>query len=268
MRHPHRLRQPHRPRFRNMRKALLTAGAIVALIAGVLAGAATSQAAGSLPCDIYGAAGTPCVAAHSTVRALYSLVQRHALPGEARLRRRDARHRAPRGRRIRERGARRTRSARARPAPSPRSTTSRRSTTTSPSRAPAAPAARTSGANATALPVTVGGHTVVRRVHLGGHGLPGQRHLRGRDRRPAEGMYMVTAGTHVNGGCCFDYGNAETSTQRHRQRPHGRDQLRHRVLVRAVLRAPARGCRPTWRTVCSPAATAPTPPTPGNSSPS
>ncbi len=26
----------------------------------------------SLPCDIYAAAGTPCVAAHSTVRALYA----------------------------------------------------------------------------------------------------------------------------------------------------------------------------------------------------
>jgi hypothetical protein len=25
-----------------------------------------------------------------------------------------------------------------------------------------------------------------------------------------EGMYMVTSGTHFNGGCCFDYGNAET----------------------------------------------------------
>ena len=22
---------------------------------------------------------------------------------------------------------------------------------------------------------------------------------------------MVTSGTHVNGGCCFDYGNAETN---------------------------------------------------------
>src|SRR6516225_10391876 len=26
-----------------------------------------------------------------------------------------------------------------------------------------------------------------------------------------EGMYMVTSGTHVNSGCCFDYGNAEVS---------------------------------------------------------
>lgn len=26
-----------------------------------------------------------------------------------------------------------------------------------------------------------------------------------------EGLYMVTSGTHVNGGCCFDYGNSETN---------------------------------------------------------
>jgi hypothetical protein len=25
-----------------------------------------------------------------------------------------------------------------------------------------------------------------------------------------EGIYLVTGGTHVNGGCCFDYGNSET----------------------------------------------------------
>src|SRR5580700_3963547 len=34
--------------------------------------AATSYAQGSLPCDVYGAGNTPCVAAYSTVRALYS----------------------------------------------------------------------------------------------------------------------------------------------------------------------------------------------------
>jgi hypothetical protein len=27
----------------------------------------------------------------------------------------------------------------------------------------------------------------------------------------AEGMYAVFDGTHFNGGCCFDYGNAETN---------------------------------------------------------
>jgi non-reducing end alpha-L-arabinofuranosidase len=28
-----------------------------------------------------------------------------------------------------------------------------------------------------------------------------------------EGMYMVASGTHVNSGCCFDFGNAETNTR-------------------------------------------------------
>src|SRR5262245_50905147 len=37
-------------------------------LAGTIAGAAPARAPG--PCDIYGAARTPCVAAHSTTRAL------------------------------------------------------------------------------------------------------------------------------------------------------------------------------------------------------
>src|ERR1700729_2260760 len=63
-----------RLRLRHRGKALLLTGASFALIAGTMAGAGTgvAQAAGSLPCDIYAAAGTPCVAAHSTVRALYA----------------------------------------------------------------------------------------------------------------------------------------------------------------------------------------------------
>src|SRR5450432_4100678 len=55
---------------------LLSAGAAFALIGGILSAAVgtagTAQAATSLPCDIYAAAGTHCVAAHSTVRALFS----------------------------------------------------------------------------------------------------------------------------------------------------------------------------------------------------
>ena len=53
---------------------LRVVGAVVALLAGLLAAvvgtAGTAQAASSLPCDVYAAAGTPCVAAHSTTRAL------------------------------------------------------------------------------------------------------------------------------------------------------------------------------------------------------
>ena len=38
---------------------------------------------------------------------------------------------------------------------------------------------------------------------------------------------MVTSGTHVNGGCCFDYGNSETDQEGRRGRRHGRHQLQH-----------------------------------------
>src|SRR5690242_20958882 len=49
-----------------------TLGPAVVLAAGaVSATATTSQAATQGPCDIYAAGGTPCVAAHSTTRALY-----------------------------------------------------------------------------------------------------------------------------------------------------------------------------------------------------
>ena len=48
---------------------VLTAGA---LTAGVFAGAGTAHAATSMPCDIYAAGGTPCVGAHSTTRALFA----------------------------------------------------------------------------------------------------------------------------------------------------------------------------------------------------
>src|SRR5690348_3827649 len=61
-----------RPWMSRVRRALLAAGATGALAAGLLtATATTSQAATQGPCDIYAAGGTPCVAAHSTTRALY-----------------------------------------------------------------------------------------------------------------------------------------------------------------------------------------------------
>ena len=41
-----------------------------------------------------------------------------------------------------------------------------------------------------------------------------------------EGMYMVTSGTHVNSGCCFDYGNSETTRKADAARCHGRHLLR------------------------------------------
>ena len=53
-------------------RRLLIAAATMTLAAGAAVGVGTpSQAATQEPCDIYAAGGTPCVAAHSTTRALY-----------------------------------------------------------------------------------------------------------------------------------------------------------------------------------------------------
>src|SRR5580700_9287113 len=60
-------------RARSRLRRMLNAAAVLVLAAlGLIAVPGATQAQGSLPCDIYGAAGTPCVAAYSTVRALYS----------------------------------------------------------------------------------------------------------------------------------------------------------------------------------------------------
>jgi non-reducing end alpha-L-arabinofuranosidase len=63
-------------RLRCVKQASLLAGAALVLAGGALAGVGASApaatAASSLPCDIYAAGGTPCVAAYSTTRALYA----------------------------------------------------------------------------------------------------------------------------------------------------------------------------------------------------
>lgn len=46
------------------------------------------------PCDIYTAAGTPCVAAHSSTRALYASFNGPLLPGYAPVGRQDPRYRS------------------------------------------------------------------------------------------------------------------------------------------------------------------------------
>src|ERR1700689_3110151 len=68
-------------RFLSLRKALWSASAaaaaavVIAALAGTPGTAGSAQAASfassARPCDIYAAGGTPCVAAYSTVRALY-----------------------------------------------------------------------------------------------------------------------------------------------------------------------------------------------------
>ena len=58
-----------RLRLGHMRKTRLLAGVAVWVIAAILVG--TSGTSSAAPCDIYASGGTPCVAAHSTTRALF-----------------------------------------------------------------------------------------------------------------------------------------------------------------------------------------------------
>ncbi|WP_428378023.1 alpha-L-arabinofuranosidase B [Lichenicoccus sp.] len=67
------------------------------------------------------------------------------------------------------------------------------------------------GARADALPVVVDGHAVYGLLVFAGVGYRNDKTIGVATNGQPEGMYMVTSGTHVNGACCFDYGNAEVN---------------------------------------------------------
>jgi len=189
---------------------------VIALLAAVLVIMSTGQvqqqvsAQVTAPCDIYASGGTPCVAAHSTVRALYG-----SYNGRLYQVRRASNNQTMD---INTLGAGGFADAAA------QDTFCAGTTCTitiiydqSPqgNHLTPAPAGGICGAdapaNATALPLTVGGHNV-----YGVYVSPGIGY---RDNTTSgiaindqpEGMYAVLSGTHYNNGCCFDYGNAETN---------------------------------------------------------
>jgi non-reducing end alpha-L-arabinofuranosidase len=199
-------------RFRLARRLLSAVAAFTLIATGLLAFPGTSQAAGSLPCDIYGAAGTSCVAAYSTVRALYSAYDGPLYQ-------------------VRRVSDGTTTNVGLLAAGSYANATEQdvfcAHTTCvitelydqSPEHnnltieGPGGAAGQDVGANAAALPVTAGGHKVY------GLYIAGQTGYRDNSTQGVavngqpEGMYMVASGTHVNSGCCFDFGNAETNTR-------------------------------------------------------
>ncbi|MEV8566442.1 alpha-L-arabinofuranosidase B [Streptomyces sp. NPDC051322] len=199
----------HRTPLPHLKKALLALFAAVGLlISALVGGTGTAQAAGSLPCDIYASAGTACVAAHSTTRALYTAyngplyqVKRASDGGTANVGVLSAGGYA---------------NAAAQNSFCAGTTcvinviydqSPRHNDLYIEPAGTAGPA--NSGAPADALPVTAGGHQVYG-VSFSGH--MGYRHTAAAGvavNGQAEGMYMVTSGTHVNNRCCFDYGNAE-----------------------------------------------------------
>jgi hypothetical protein len=66
-------------------------------------------------------------------------------------------------------------------------------------------------ANATAAPIVVGGHAVYGVYVAAGTGYRDDATSGIATGNNPEGEYAIFDGTHYNGGCCFDYGNAETN---------------------------------------------------------
>jgi non-reducing end alpha-L-arabinofuranosidase len=166
----------------------------------------------SLPCDIYAAAGTPCVAAHSTIRALFAAYNgplyqvKRALDGKT-LKIRTLR---PGG--YANAAAQNAFCARTSciiteiydQSPEHNNLTIE---------GPGQRGGQDTGANAAALPVTVGGHHVYGLYITAGVGYRDNTARGVATGRSPQAEYMVASGSHVNSMCCFDYGNAETNSR-------------------------------------------------------
>jgi hypothetical protein len=206
------------PAVHRWRRFRALAGALVAPVLATVAAALTfaqpAVAAGTGTCDIYASGGTPCVAAHSTVRALYG-----AYSGNLYQVRRSSDNSSKDIGLLSAGGA-----ADAAVQDSFCAGTSCVITVVydqsghgndmwyqGSSVVPGSN--QSSPARATSESLTVGGGSKAYSLYINpGNSYWRDGHLTGVPTGTApEGMYMVTSGTHVNGGCCFDYGNSETT---------------------------------------------------------
>jgi hypothetical protein len=199
-----------RSHLRRVRKTLLSVGLTLAMVVGVLfATVGTSQAAASLPCDIYAAAGTPCVAAHSTVRALFA-----AYNGPLYQVKRSSDATTTNIDTLSAGGYADAATQNSFCAGTTCIITEIYDQTAKHNNltieGPGQHGVQDVGANATALPVTVGGHQVYGVYVSAGVGYRDDSTTGVATGGDPQGAYMVASGAHVNGSCCFDYGNAET----------------------------------------------------------
>jgi len=197
---------------RHQRRTLLAATGVAMLFGGVLTAAAPAQAATTGPCDIYAAGGTPCVAAHSTTRALYGS---YTGPLYQVRRASDNTYKS-----IAPVSAGSYADAASQDSFCSGTTclitriydqTGRGNDLTQ------APGGGAAGgpdnlANATAAPITINGNKVYGVYVAAGTGYRNNSTNGIATGDQAEGMYAIFDGAHYNGGCCFDYGNAETSS--------------------------------------------------------
>ncbi len=247
-------------RFRSSLRPVSVGGAL-AIIAGLMAGSLIGLGpthSGTIkqgPCDIYAATKTPCVAAHSTVRSLYAKytgalyqVKRASdnatrnigllSDGYANAATQDAfcKNTTCIITKIYDQSPRHNDLA----------------ISSGGSYKGPGPNGSDLGAAADALPVTAGGHQVYGVSISPGMGYRNNRTSGVAVNGKPEGMYMVSSGTHFNSGCCFDYGNAETSATDtgpgHMDAVNVSNDLSWQDCQ---SKGQGLGCRPTWRTAFS-----------------
>ena len=192
-------------------KALLVLLVVVGLFAGSLSMKGLStHAAGSLPCDIYAAGGTPCVAAHSTVRALFSAYNGNLYQ-------------------VRRASDSSTRDIGVLSAGGDANTATQDSFCAGTScvitiiydqsghgnnlayQGTGGAGGHDTAANATSESLTVAGNKAYSLYINPGNSYWHDGSSSGMPKGSSpQGAYMITSGTHVNSGCCFDYGNSET----------------------------------------------------------
>jgi hypothetical protein len=203
-----------RPRARYARRALLASGTAALLAAGALlaSGAGSpSKAATQEPCDIYAAAGTACVAAHSTTRSLYA-----AYDGPLYQVRRSSDNTTTNILPLSAGGVANAATQNSFCSGTTCVITEIYDQSGHGNNLTDAPAGGAAGgpdalSNATAAPVEVGGHAAYGVYIAAGDGYRDDHTSGIATGNASEGEYDVLGGTHYNNGCCFDYGNAETN---------------------------------------------------------
>jgi hypothetical protein len=201
-----------RSRLRYLR-ALLLAGAAAALAAGaVIAGISPqAQASSQGPCDIYAGGGTPCVAAHSTTRALYA-----AYDGSLYQVRRASDNTTTNIDPLTAGGVANAATQNSFCAGTTCVITEIYDQSGHGNNLTQAPGGGAAGgpdnlANATAAPTMLNGQQAYGVYVAPGTGYRDDSTSGIATGDEPQGIYDVLDGTHYNGGCCFDYGNAETN---------------------------------------------------------
>jgi hypothetical protein len=203
-----------RQRVRYARTALLPLAGTVTLVAATLlacGSSAPSRAATLEPCDIYAAGDTPCVAAHSTTRALYA-----AYDGPLYQVKRASDDTTTNIYPLAAGGYANSATQDSFCADTYCTITEIYDQSGNGNNLTDAPAGGAASgpdilANAAAAPAEAGGHKVYGVFISPGMGYRDDSTKDIATGNASEGEYDVLDGTHYDNGCCFDYGNAETN---------------------------------------------------------